>query len=268
MSADLGRRAGAGQRPAGGGWVLPDGEGEGKGGRTEFGGLLRESAAAGRLGVQGHNPAGGELPSVHRVGRRPGVHGAFAEGLWKMPFEVRLDDFTHEFHPGTRQPAEVSRACSPDRGRPRGAGPDQDERADAPEWADVLPGQLGTAGAAPGTPLFSVFEVVRNPADKWPEWSLYVVTLGLRSPFPAQAGFVPVSTSDARAKCLTRSQSRSLRWLVFAIRARAGWRRGVFRHGGRDAATPTSMAKVEEYKAWPESAMERRRRCRCRMAGG
>lgn len=28
-------------------------------------------------------------------------------------------------------------------------------------------------------PEFSGFEVVSNPADKWPEWSLYVVTLGL-----------------------------------------------------------------------------------------
>ena len=37
----------------------------------------------------------------------------------------------------------------------------------------------GPQGAPPGTPLFSVFEVVRNPADKWPEYSLYVVTIGL-----------------------------------------------------------------------------------------
>ena len=28
-------------------------------------------------------------------------------------------------------------------------------------------------------PQFSGFEVVSNPADKWPEYSLYVVTLGL-----------------------------------------------------------------------------------------
>ena len=29
------------------------------------------------------------------------------------------------------------------------------------------------------TRLFSVFEVVKNPADKWPEYALYIITVGL-----------------------------------------------------------------------------------------
>ena len=32
---------------------------------------------------------------------------------------------------------------------------------------------------SPGTRLYSVFEVVKNPADKWPEYALYVTTIGL-----------------------------------------------------------------------------------------
>ncbi len=37
----------------------------------------------------------------------------------------------------------------------------------------------GPQNAAPGARLFSVFEVVKNPADKWPEYALYVTTVGL-----------------------------------------------------------------------------------------
>ena len=37
----------------------------------------------------------------------------------------------------------------------------------------------GPQDARPGDTLFSVFEVVRNPADKWPEWSLYITGVGL-----------------------------------------------------------------------------------------
>jgi cytochrome c biogenesis protein ResB len=37
----------------------------------------------------------------------------------------------------------------------------------------------GPPGAGPGDQMYSVFEIVRNPADKWPEWSLYLVAFGL-----------------------------------------------------------------------------------------
>ena len=38
---------------------------------------------------------------------------------------------------------------------------------------------MSSGPPAPGQPEFSGFEVVSNPADKWPEWSLYLVTAGL-----------------------------------------------------------------------------------------
>ena len=34
-------------------------------------------------------------------------------------------------------------------------------------------------GAGPGKKMYSVFEIVKNPADKWPEYSLYVVAFGM-----------------------------------------------------------------------------------------
>lgn len=37
----------------------------------------------------------------------------------------------------------------------------------------------GPPDARPGDEMFSVFEVVKNPADKWPEYSIYIVTFGM-----------------------------------------------------------------------------------------
>jgi hypothetical protein len=36
--------------------------------------------------------------------------------------------------------------------------------------------------------MFSVFEIVRNPADKWPEYSIYVVTFGMLVTFLTKFG--------------------------------------------------------------------------------
>ena len=36
--------------------------------------------------------------------------------------------------------------------------------------------------------MYSVFEVVKNPADKWPEYSLYIVTFGMLVTFLTKLG--------------------------------------------------------------------------------
>jgi hypothetical protein len=46
----------------------------------------------------------------------------------------------------------------------------------------------GPPGAGPGQKMYSVFEVVKNPADKWPEYSLYVVTFGMLVTFLTKLG--------------------------------------------------------------------------------
>lgn len=98
---------------------------------------------------------------------------------WPMPFTVRLDRFTAEFHPGTMKPSkfvsEITRL-------ERGSEAPFTIRMNEPmryEGLTFFQASYGPPGAAPGQKLHSVFEVVRNPADKWPEYSLYIVTLGL-----------------------------------------------------------------------------------------
>ena len=47
----------------------------------------------------------------------------------------------------------------------------------------------------PGQKMYSVFEIVRNPADKWPEYSLYIVSFGMLVTFLTKlGGFVTTST--------------------------------------------------------------------------
>ncbi len=99
--------------------------------------------------------------------------------LWPMPFTVRLDRFTAEFHPGTMKPSkfvsEITRLEN-------GSEAKFTIRMNEPmryEGLTFFQASYGPPGAAPGQKLHSVFEVVRNPADKWPEYSLYIVTAGL-----------------------------------------------------------------------------------------
>jgi hypothetical protein len=43
--------------------------------------------------------------------------------------------------------------------------------------------------------MYSVFEIVRNPADKWPEYSLYIVSLGMLITFLQKLGSHIAATS-------------------------------------------------------------------------
>jgi hypothetical protein len=101
------------------------------------------------------------------------------KALWKMPFEVTLDDFIHEFHPGTRRPKRFeSHVRRLEDGREEAVLIKMNEpmRRDGYTFFQA---SWGPQDAPPGAPLFSVFEVVKNPADKWPEYALYVTTAGL-----------------------------------------------------------------------------------------
>lgn len=101
--------------------------------------------------------------------------------LWPVPFRVRLEEARAEFHPNTSRP----KAFESDITRIEG---DRESKVriemNEPmrhggyvffqrtmEQAQMQPGADGRA--------LSGFEVVRNPADKWPEYSLYIAGFGL-----------------------------------------------------------------------------------------
>ena len=111
--------------------------------------------------------------------------------LWLMPFSVRLDKFTAEFYPGTMKPSKyVSNITRSESGRDAKAVIQMNEPM---RYANLTFYQASyqQLGQGPSARMASVFEVVRNPADKWPQYSLYVVTFGLLVHFITKlAGFI------------------------------------------------------------------------------
>jgi len=108
--------------------------------------------------------------------------------LWPMPFEVRLEEFTAEFHPGTARPAKfVSEITRIEDGNESKVTIQMNEPMRY-SGLTFFQASYGPPGAGPNDSLYSVFEIVHNPADKWPEYSLYVVTLGMLITFLTKLG--------------------------------------------------------------------------------
>ncbi|MES2475040.1 MAG: cytochrome c biogenesis protein ResB [Verrucomicrobiota bacterium] len=99
--------------------------------------------------------------------------------LWPMPFTVRLDKFTADFHPGTSM---ASKFVSDITRLENGGEAKYTISMNKPmryEGFTFFQASYGPPGAGPGQKLYSVFEVVKNPADKWPEYSLWIVAFGM-----------------------------------------------------------------------------------------
>lgn len=108
--------------------------------------------------------------------------------LWPMPFRLHLDEFIAEFHPGTPRPAKfISKVTRIEDGSEAKVTIQMNEPMRY-EGLTFYQASYGPPGAGPGDEMYSVFEVVSNPADKWPEYSLYIVTLGMLVAFTIKLG--------------------------------------------------------------------------------
>jgi len=108
--------------------------------------------------------------------------------LWPMPFEVKLDKFIADFHPGTSRPAKfISDVRRVENGQEAKIRIQMNEPMRY-EGYTFFQASYGPAGAKPGEDMYSVFEIVRNPADHWPEYSLYVVAFGMLVTFLTKLG--------------------------------------------------------------------------------
>jgi len=120
--------------------------------------------------------------------------------LWPMPFEVELDTFTADFHPGTSRPAKfVSDVRRVENGQDSEVTIQMNEPMRY-EGFTFFQASYGPPGAGPGDTMYSVFEVVRNPSDKWPEYSLYVVAFGMLVTFLTKLGSHLGAASRKRKK--------------------------------------------------------------------
>lgn len=108
--------------------------------------------------------------------------------LWPMPFEVKLDTFTADFHPGTSRPAKfISDIRRVENGQESKVRIQMNEPMRY-EGYTFFQASYGPPGAQPGDRMYSVFEIVRNPADHWPEYSLYIVAFGMLVTFLTKLG--------------------------------------------------------------------------------
>lgn len=108
--------------------------------------------------------------------------------LWPMPFELKLDQFTAEFHPGTMKPAKFVSKVTRIENDSEAKVTIQMNEPMRYEGLTFFQASYGPPGAGPGQRMYSVFEVVKNPADRWPEYSLYVVTFGMLVTFLVKLG--------------------------------------------------------------------------------
>lgn len=100
--------------------------------------------------------------------------------LWPMPFTVRLDKATAEYYPGSTKPkrfeSQVTRIEN-------GSEAHVEIKMNMPmryEGLTFYQRMMGRENAqVANSRPYSQLEVVRNPADQWPKYALYIVTLGL-----------------------------------------------------------------------------------------
>lgn len=100
---------------------------------------------------------------------------------WDLPFGVRLEKFEKTDHPGTLTPRDFSSWVSVMDGeelRRVHIYMNAPLRKDGYVFFQTNWGPQ-PGGRLQGPPWYSIFEVAKNPSDKWPELASYVVLLGL-----------------------------------------------------------------------------------------
>jgi hypothetical protein len=118
-------------------------------------------------------------PHTVRVGDRVFTF-TMRKFLWVMPFTVRLDQATAEYYPNSTKPKRFeSRVTRLE----NGSEAQVEIKMNMPmryEGLTFYQRMMGRekANVATSRP-YSQLEVVRNPADQWPKYALYVVTFGL-----------------------------------------------------------------------------------------
>lgn len=117
-------------------------------------------------------------PWVVRVGDRDYAIDLRHE-RYPVPYTIKLDKFTRALHPGTGMAASFESLVTMTKD---GLDRQVEIKMNQPLRQDgytFFQASWGPENAQPGTPLFSVFAVVKNPADKWPLYACLIIAAGL-----------------------------------------------------------------------------------------
>lgn len=128
--------------------------------------------------VEGILWAGERFPmSVEVDGRRWTLD--FAHRRWQMPFEIRLEDFREQMHPGTGMAKSFeSDVTKIENGAPQRVKISMNKPLREKGYTLYQSGFIAPSEGGGGR-WWSTFSVVRNPADDVPLWSCIVITAGL-----------------------------------------------------------------------------------------
>ncbi|MEX2580069.1 MAG: cytochrome c biogenesis protein ResB [Verrucomicrobiales bacterium] len=109
------------------------------------------------------------------------TYGAvLAKESWTVPFEIRLDEFIFEKHPGISTARNYeSRVTRFEEGEEDTALEIKMNEPMRYAGYTFFQESFGPAGSNPGDEMFSQFAVANNPADQWPLWALVVTGVGL-----------------------------------------------------------------------------------------
>jgi hypothetical protein len=117
---------------------------------------------------------------------------------WELPFDVTLNRFTHAFYPGTQRPRIFESAVTK---REDGINQEALIEMNKPLRRRGYTLYQASWGPPNWTPdmgrerLYSVFAVVKNPSDQWPQWALIIAACGIGGHFIYKLGsFIRRST--------------------------------------------------------------------------
>jgi len=99
-----------------------------------------------------------------------------------LPFHVKLDDFNAEFFP-TGKPKKFESYISRLEGELSQKVKIYMNHPMRHKGFTFFQASWGPPEAGPHDTLYTVFEVVKNPADQWPLYSILVTTFGLLGHF-------------------------------------------------------------------------------------
>jgi hypothetical protein len=98
---------------------------------------------------------------------------------WTLPFAIRLEKATREFHPGTQRPRKFESIVTKlHDGKEERSEIKMNEPLRTAGYT-LFQHQMMSGEDLKRTENASVFQVVSNPADQWPLWSCIAVAIGL-----------------------------------------------------------------------------------------
>lgn len=118
------------------------------------------------------------IPWVATVGERQYAL-QLAHDRYKVPFTIALEGFIRDLYPGTSMPSNFESRVTLTEDT---IGREVEIKMNQPlrhRGYAFFQASWGPEGAGPNTPLYSTFAVVKNPADQWPKYACYVITVGL-----------------------------------------------------------------------------------------